>query len=72
MSLVASRSLQQPAWLALYLACARLGAIAVAVNTRFRSSEIADILGRSGARLLVLCALRAVAMDTWRTAVAAA
>ena len=29
-------------------------AIAVAVNTRFRSSEIADILGRSGARLLVL------------------
>jgi fatty-acyl-CoA synthase len=43
-----------PAWLALYLACARLGAIAVAVNTRFRSSEIADILGRSGARLLVL------------------
>ena len=43
-----------PAWLAVYLACARLGAIAVAVNTRFRSSEIADILGRSGARLLVL------------------
>ena len=43
-----------PAWLALYLACARLGAIAVAVNTRFRASEIADIVGRSGARLLVL------------------
>jgi fatty-acyl-CoA synthase len=43
-----------PAWLALYLACARLGAIAVAVNTRFRSSEIADIVGRSGARLLAL------------------
>ena len=45
---------QQPGLVALYLACARLGAIAVAVNTRFRSSEIADILGRSGARLLVL------------------
>src|SRR6516162_6265613 len=43
-----------PAWLALYFACARLGAIAVAVNTRFRSAEIADIIGRSGARLLVL------------------
>jgi fatty-acyl-CoA synthase len=43
-----------PAWLALHFACARLGAIAVAVNTRFRSSEIADIVGRSGARILVL------------------
>ena len=43
-----------PAWLALYLACARLGAIAVAVNTRFRAAEIADIVGRSGARLLML------------------
>jgi len=42
-----------PAWLALYFACARLGAIIVAVNTRFRSAEIADILDRSGARLLV-------------------
>ncbi len=35
-------------------ACARLGAIAVAVNTRFRSAEIADIVARSGARILVL------------------
>lgn len=43
-----------PAWLALYLGCARLGAIAVAVNTRFRAAEIGDIVGRSGARLLVL------------------
>ncbi|MGE5147566.1 MAG: AMP-binding protein [Candidatus Eiseniibacteriota bacterium] len=43
-----------PAWLALYLACARLGAIAVAVNTRFRAAEIADIVGRSGARVLAL------------------
>src|SRR5215470_12135286 len=43
-----------PAWLALYFACARLGAIAVAVNPRFRSAEIADIVGRSGARLLAL------------------
>lgn len=41
------------AWLACFFACARLGAIAVAVNTRFRSSELADILSRSGARILV-------------------
>lgn len=40
------------AWLALFLACARLGAIAVSVNTRFRSHEVADIVGRSGAKVL--------------------
>jgi len=43
-----------PAYLLLYLACARLGAIAVAVNTRYRAAEVGDILSRSGARLLVL------------------
>ncbi len=41
------------AWLAAFFACARLGAIAVAVNTRFRSAELADILGRSGSRVLL-------------------
>jgi fatty-acyl-CoA synthase len=41
------------AWLACFFACARLGAIAVSVNTRFRSSELADVLGRSGAKVLV-------------------
>jgi fatty-acyl-CoA synthase len=41
-----------PAWLALFFACARLGAIAVAVNTRFKSQEIADIVSRSRAKLL--------------------
>lgn len=41
------------AWLAAFFACARLGAIAVAVNTRFRAAELADIVGRSGARVLV-------------------
>lgn len=35
-----------------YLACARLGAIAVAVNTRYRAVEVADIVGRSGAKVL--------------------
>lgn len=41
-----------PAYPILYFACARLGAIAVAVNTRFRAVEVADIVGRSGARVL--------------------
>ena len=42
-----------PAWLACFFACARLGAIVVTVNTRFRSNEVADIVGRSGAKVLV-------------------
>ena len=42
-----------PAWLATFVACARLGAIAVSLNTRFRSAEIADIVSRSGCRALV-------------------
>lgn len=42
-----------PAWLATFLACARIGAVAVSVNTRFRSHEVADIVHRSGARALV-------------------
>ena len=41
------------AWLACFFACARLGVIGLAVNTRFRSAELADILSRSGARVLV-------------------
>ena len=41
------------AWLATFLACAQLGAIAVCVNTRFRSHELADILQRSRSRMLV-------------------
>jgi fatty-acyl-CoA synthase len=43
-----------PAWLECFLACARLGAIAVSVNTRFRAHEVSDIVGRSGARVLVM------------------
>jgi fatty-acyl-CoA synthase len=41
------------AWLASFFACAQLGAIAVSVNTRFRSAEVGDLLQRSGARVLV-------------------
>lgn len=43
-----------PAYLAISLACARIGAIAVAVNTRFRSVEVGDIVGRSGARVMIM------------------
>jgi fatty-acyl-CoA synthase len=43
-----------PAWLELLLAVGRLGAVAVAVNTRFRAVEVADIVARSLARALVL------------------
>ncbi len=43
-----------PAYLALTFACARIGAITVAVNTRFRAAEVEDIVGRSGAKVLVL------------------
>lgn len=42
-----------PAWLTTFFACSLLGAIAVAVNTRFRSHEFADIIGRSGCKVLV-------------------
>ena len=42
-----------PAWLACFFGCARIGAIAVAVNTRFRAHELADIIARSGSRVLV-------------------
>ena len=42
-----------PAWLAAFFACARLGAIAGATNTRFRSAEMEDILGRSEAKVLI-------------------
>ncbi len=43
-----------PAWLVLYFALGRLGAVAVAVNTRFRALEVADILARSGAKALAM------------------
>jgi fatty-acyl-CoA synthase len=40
------------AWLEMFFACARLGAVAVAINTRFRAAELGDILRRSGCRAL--------------------
>lgn len=41
------------AWVQSFLACAHLGALVLAVNTRFRALEVADILGRGQADWLV-------------------
>ena len=41
-------------YIELLWAAARLGIVIVSVNTRFRSTEVEDIVGRSGARLLVV------------------
>ncbi len=54
-----------PAWLACFFGCARLGAIALATNTRFRGAEMEDILGRSEATVLVYWpAFRAIDFST--------
>jgi len=42
------------AWLQAFLACAHLGATVLAVNTRFRSQEVADIVGRGQADWLLM------------------
>ncbi|MCA1972653.1 MAG: AMP-binding protein, partial [Caenispirillum sp.] len=41
-----------PMWVALLFACARRGAIAVSLNTRYRAAEVGDILRRSGCKVL--------------------
>jgi fatty-acyl-CoA synthase len=41
------------AYLAAIFACARLGALAIHINTRFRSAEVGNLLRRSGAIALV-------------------
>jgi len=41
-------------WLALLFAAARLGAVVAAVNTRYRSAEVAHLLLVSGAKLMVV------------------
>lgn len=41
-------------WIALLFAAARLGAVVAAVNTRYRSAEVAHLLKLSGAKLLVV------------------
>lgn len=42
------------AWVTMYLAFARSGLVAVALNTRFRSGELGDVLARSGCRGLMM------------------
>lgn len=39
-----------PAWLTCHLALARLGALTIATNTRYRSREIADVWARAGVK----------------------
>lgn len=41
-------------WLALFFAAARLGAVLVPINTRYRSDEVTYILKKSGASILCL------------------
>lgn len=43
-----------PAWLITYIALCRLGAVAVATNTKFRSSEVQDIVSRSQAKAIIM------------------
>ena len=48
-------------WLALLFAAAKAGAVVAAVNTRYRSGDVAHLLRLSGAKLLVVeAALRAI------------
>jgi len=42
------------AWLAIFLACARLGVTVVAMNTRFRSREAGDLISRGHCRWLAM------------------
>lgn len=44
----------RPEWLALMLGLSRLGAVLVAVNTRYRTAELQHILSASGARVLIM------------------
>ena len=39
--------LNEPDWLAVFFACARIGAIVIAVNTRFRATELVDMIDRT-------------------------
>lgn len=45
--------LNEPDWLAVFFACARLGATTIAVNTRFRAAELADIFERARPKAIV-------------------
>lgn len=42
------------AWLATFMACARLGITVISMNTRFRSREVGDLVSRGKCRWLVM------------------
>src|SRR5689334_12718890 len=46
--------INRPEWISLLFAAAKLGAIIAAVNTRYRSSDVAHLLRLSGARMLIM------------------
>ncbi len=42
-----------PFWITLFLACTKIGAPVLALNTRFKSKEVGDVLARAEAKVLV-------------------
>ncbi|GGU92597.1 AMP-binding protein [Actinomadura cremea] len=45
--------LNTPGWLAVFFGAARIGAVVVPLNVRYREAELAHMLGQSGARTVV-------------------
>lgn len=50
---IALLGLNTPQWLAVFFAAARIGAIVVPLNVRYRESELSYMLGQSGARTVI-------------------
>ncbi|HEX2314391.1 MAG TPA: AMP-binding protein [Thermomonospora sp.] len=48
--------LNTPEWLAVFFGAARIGAVVVTLNARYRERELAYMLGQSGARMVVSAA----------------
>ncbi|QFG22587.1 class I adenylate-forming enzyme family protein [Actinomadura sp. WMMB 499] len=48
--------LNTPQWLAVFFGAARIGAVVVPLNVRYREAELAHMLGQSGARTVVSAA----------------
>src|SRR5262245_20984472 len=53
---VALWMLNRPEWIEAMFAVMKIGAVLVPVNTRFRTDDVAYVLGHSGARTLLLAA----------------
>lgn len=55
-----------PNWLVAFLACARVGANAIALNTRFRQAELNDVFERLAPRAPTVQKCSAVHCALWR------